>query len=125
MDRTLARRIGRNIAALRTLRGWSQKGLAARVDVTRGRLSKWEGGEHAPPVEKLMALARELEVGLDDLVSDGSGPSPDGLTPGQRELVRGALRSLSRLLPPRERPQERRNPEKLGRPSEAMAASDL
>lgn len=99
MDRTVARRIGRNIAALRTLRGWSQKGLAARVDVTRGRLSKWEGGEHAPPVEKLMALARELAVGLDHLVGDGTGKPSGDLTLEQRKLVRTAMGYLSRLIP--------------------------
>jgi hypothetical protein len=52
-----------------------------------------------PPVDKLIGLARELEVGLDDLVSEGTGPLQRGLDPEQRKLVRKAMSSLARLLP--------------------------
>ena len=93
------RRIGRNIAALRTGRDWSQEALAARVSVTRSRLSKWESGNHPPPVEKLIDLARELQVGLDDLVGEGSGKPLGDLNPEQRKLVRTAMGYLSRLVP--------------------------
>ena len=96
---SLARRIGRNIAALRLARGWSQEALAARADVARSRLSKWESGDHVPPVDKLIDLARELEVGLDDLVGEGTGPLQPGLSLEQRRLVRTAMSSLARLLP--------------------------
>jgi transcriptional regulator with XRE-family HTH domain len=107
MSESLARRIGRNIAALRLARDWSQEVLAARVDVTRSRLSKWEGGEHAPPVEKLVDLARELEVGLDDLVGDGTEKLKTNLSPEQRKLVRAAMGSLARLFPAAPRRQGR------------------
>jgi transcriptional regulator with XRE-family HTH domain len=99
MNGSLARRIGRNIAALRVGRDWSQEALAVRVKVSRSRLSKWESGDHPPPVENLVDLARELEVGLDDLVGDGTGTAQADLNPEQRKLVRAAMSSLSRLVP--------------------------
>lgn len=99
MNGSLARRIGRNIAALRVSRDWSQEALAARVKVSRSRLSKWESGDHPPPVEKLVDLARELEVGLDDLVGEETGKPQGGLGPEQRKLVRTAMSFLSRLVP--------------------------
>ncbi|HEV2853817.1 MAG TPA: helix-turn-helix transcriptional regulator [Thermoanaerobaculia bacterium] len=99
MSESLARRIGRNIAALRLAKDWSQEVLAARVGLTRSRLSKWESGDHVPPVEKLVDLARELEVGLDDLVGDGTERLKTSLSPEQRRLVRAAMGSLARLFP--------------------------
>ena len=99
MSGLLARRIGRKIAALRMAKGWSQEALAARAGVARSRLSKWESGDHVPPVVKLVDLARELEVGLDDLVSEEMWPLQPGLSPEQRRLVRTAMSSLARLFP--------------------------
>ena len=99
VNKTLARRIGRNIAALRVAGDWSQAELAARVRIERSRLAKWENGDHVPPVESLVNLAGKLEVRLDDLVSEKSLEPAELLTPEQRKLVRTALRSLSRLVP--------------------------
>lgn len=98
MNKTLARRIGRNIAALRVAGDWSQAELAARVSIERSRLAKWENGDHVPPIESLVVLARELDVRLDDLVGEKSPEVAEPLTPEQRKLVRTALRSLSRLV---------------------------
>ena len=75
------RKLGRNLAALRDHREWSQEKLARRLGVTRGRLSKWETGEHAPPVEWLPALATALGVGLEKIL-EGVAPS---LQPRQHE----------------------------------------
>ena len=62
------RTLGRNLCALRQRRKWSQEKLARRLGVTRGRLSKWETGEHSPPVEMLPALAAALEAGVEEIV---------------------------------------------------------
>jgi transcriptional regulator with XRE-family HTH domain len=69
------RRLGRNLAALRVRRKWSQEKLARKLGVTRSRLGKWETGEHAPPVELLTALATALGVELAEIVA-GMAPSP-------------------------------------------------
>jgi transcriptional regulator with XRE-family HTH domain len=63
------RRLGRNLAALRVRRKWSQEKLARKLGITRSRLGKWETGEHTPPVELLPALAVALGVGLTEIVA--------------------------------------------------------
>lgn len=63
------RALGRNLSALRRRRKWSQEMLARKLGVTRGRLSKWETGEHSPPLEMLPVLATALEAGVEEIVA--------------------------------------------------------
>jgi AbrB family looped-hinge helix DNA binding protein len=58
-----------NLVYLRKMKGMSQENLAARLDITRQTLSKWELGEASPDIEKSKMLADIFEVSLDDLVS--------------------------------------------------------
>jgi AbrB family looped-hinge helix DNA binding protein len=58
-----------NLVYLRKMKGMSQENLAARLDVTRQTISKWELGEGAPDIEKSKILADIFGVSLDDLVS--------------------------------------------------------
>lgn len=51
----------------RKARGWSQEDLAARVGVSRQAVSKWETGDAAPDLQKLVALADALDMSLDTL----------------------------------------------------------
>jgi AbrB family looped-hinge helix DNA binding protein len=51
------------------MNGMSQENLAAKLDITRQTLSKWETGEAFPDIEKSKMLADIFEVSLDDLVS--------------------------------------------------------
>ena len=44
----------------RKKRGWSQEELAARVQVSRQAVSKWETGDALPDLPKLLALADAL-----------------------------------------------------------------
>jgi transcriptional regulator with XRE-family HTH domain len=66
--KAVRRTLGRNLSALRRRREWSQAKLAHRLGVTRGRLSKWETGEHSPPIEMLPALAAALEARVEEIV---------------------------------------------------------
>lgn len=69
LQREVVRRaLGRNLSALRRRREWSQETLARRLGVKRGRLSKWETGEHSPPLEMLPAIAEALEAGVEEIV---------------------------------------------------------
>lgn len=52
----------------RNYRGLSQDGLARRVDVSQAYLSSIETGKSDGSVRVLAAIARALEVDLDDLV---------------------------------------------------------
>ena len=51
----------------RKKRGWSQEELAARVQVSRQAVSKWETGDALPDLGKLLALADALGLSLDAL----------------------------------------------------------
>lgn len=55
------------LTSARKRRGWSQEELAARVQVSRQAVSKWETGDAMPDLAKLLALADALELSLDVL----------------------------------------------------------
>lgn len=52
----------------RKQKGLSQEELASRVNVSRQTVSKWEIGESAPDMEKLVALSELFDISLDELV---------------------------------------------------------
>jgi AbrB family looped-hinge helix DNA binding protein len=58
-----------NLVYLRKMKGMSQENLAAKLDITRQTLSKWELGEGSPDIEKSKMLADIFGVSLDELVS--------------------------------------------------------
>ena len=55
---------------LRKLKGFSQEELANRLNVSRQTVSKWEIGESAPDMEKLVAISELFDISLDELVLD-------------------------------------------------------
>lgn len=55
---------------LRKKSGWSQEELAEQLGVTRQAVSKWEGGQSIPDLERLMALSRLFGVSTDYLLKD-------------------------------------------------------
>lgn len=52
--------------------GLTQADVAARLDVSRQAVSRWEGGQSKPSTKKLLALAKIYGVSLDWLCSDAS-----------------------------------------------------
>mgnify|MGYP006177013503 CR=1 FL=1 len=63
----LSRRVGERIRALRKSRKWARWHLARRLGVHTSRLAHWERGESEPPLAMLLALARVLEVSIEEL----------------------------------------------------------
>ena len=55
---------------LRKKAGWSQEELAEQMDVTRQSVSKWEGAQAIPDIEKMLRLSRLFGVSMDYLVKD-------------------------------------------------------
>lgn len=53
---------------LRKQKGLSQEELANRLNVSRQTVSKWEVGDSAPDMEKLIAISDLFEISLDELV---------------------------------------------------------
>lgn len=63
------------IIALRKRNGWSQEELADKLDVSRQSVSKWEGGQSTPDINKIIALSQLFGVSTDYLLKDESEPT--------------------------------------------------
>ena len=61
------------ITALRRQRGLSQEELADMLDVTRQSVSKWEGGQSVPDIQKILQLSAIFGVTTDYLLKDDEG----------------------------------------------------
>lgn len=61
--------LGRRIGALRRERGMSQAQLAARLGISASAMGMYEQGRREPSADMLVALARELEVSTDYLLT--------------------------------------------------------
>jgi len=57
-----------NIKSLRKNKGYTQEELAARINVVRQTVSKWEKGFSVPDAEALQRLADVLEVDIKELL---------------------------------------------------------
>lgn len=73
-----------NLTELRKMHGMTQEELAAKLDVSRQTVSKWEIGESLPDIEKSRTIAELFNVTLDDLVCYDSGESLLPLPPKGR-----------------------------------------
>lgn len=75
------------IINLRKKAGWSQEELAGRLGVTRQSVSKWEGAQSVPDIEKIVQLSRLFSVTTDYLLKDEL-EEPDPVT--MTDVVRQA-----------------------------------
>lgn len=57
-----------NLKAIRKEKNMSQEELAELLDVSRQAVSKWELGDGYPEAEKLLIMAKKLNVSLDSLM---------------------------------------------------------
>ena len=58
---------------LRKKSGWSQEELAEQMGVSRQSISKWEGAQSIPDLEKIIRLAKLFSVSTDYLLLDEQG----------------------------------------------------
>ena len=58
------------IIALRKRAGWSQEELAQQLGVTRQSVSKWEGAQSVPDMDKVVQMSRLFGVSTDYLLKD-------------------------------------------------------
>ena len=68
-DNDIRKRFGLRIKELRKQKKWTQKELAAKLDVRFPQLNKYECGLHAPPMEKLINLAEIFDITVDYLLT--------------------------------------------------------
>lgn len=79
---------------LRKKSGWSQEDLAEQMGVSRQSISKWEGAQSIPDLEKIIKLAKLFSVSTDYLLLDelGDEQTEAPALPGEE---RPALRRVS------------------------------
>ena len=58
------------IIRLRKKNGWSQEELADKLQVSRQAVSKWEGAQTIPDIERILAMSRLFGVTVDYLLKD-------------------------------------------------------
>ncbi|MGN0745359.1 MAG: helix-turn-helix domain-containing protein [Aristaeellaceae bacterium] len=58
------------IIQLRKKSGWSQEELAEKLGVSRQAVSKWEGAQSIPDLERVLAMSRLFGVSTDYLLKD-------------------------------------------------------
>lgn len=61
------------LIALRKKAGWSQEELAAKLNVSRQSVSKWEGAQSIPDIERIILISRLFGVSTDYLLKDELG----------------------------------------------------
>lgn len=77
----------KNLKQGRNEKGLTQGGLAELLDVSRQAVSKWEQGEGYPEIEKLILLAKVLNISLDwlfaeELAKEGTAETQGKILPG-------------------------------------------
>lgn len=58
------------IIRLRKKNGWSQEELAEKMNVSRQAVSKWEGAQSTPDLEKILQMSNIFGVTTDYLIKD-------------------------------------------------------
>ena len=61
--------------------GWSQEELADMLDVSRQSVSKWEGAQSVPDLQKIIKLAEIFSVSTDYLLKDEMEPAQNENVP--------------------------------------------
>ena len=84
--------LAEKIVSLRKKAGWSQEELAAQLGVTRQSVSKWEGAQSVPDMDKVVQMSRLFGVTTDYLLKDEIEEATPSVTADDYE---SALRRVS------------------------------
>ena len=83
--------IGKNIAALRKIKGLNQSDLARAIHVTQSAVSQWETGRTQPDMQQIYILADFFGVSVSVLTDEG-GIIPSGLIKYDKNEVEEAIK---------------------------------
>ena len=86
------------IMQLRKKAGWSQEELAEQLGVTRQSVSKWEGAQSIPDLEKVVQMSRLFGVSTDFLLKDELEPEGHPLSEDVPPLRRVTMEEASAYL---------------------------
>ena len=89
------------IVSLRKKAGWSQEELAEQLGVTRQSVSKWEGAQSVPDMDKVVQMSRLFGVTTDYLLKDEleeqtAAPVEEESSPLRRVTMAQAAEYLTR-----------------------------
>ncbi|MBQ8305807.1 MAG: helix-turn-helix transcriptional regulator [Blautia sp.] len=80
------------ITELRKKNGWSQEELAEKLDVSRQSISKWEGAQSVPDMNRILKMSEIFGVSTDYLLKDTIDSLPGEVLP---ESDAGNARAVS------------------------------
>lgn len=83
---------------LRKKSGWSQEELAEQMDVSRQSVSKWEGAQSVPDLEKMVRLSKLFGVSTDYLLKDEIEEADGAPVEEESPLRRVTLEEAQRFL---------------------------
>ena len=87
------------LIALRKKAGWSQEELAQQLNVSRQSVSKWEGAQSVPDMDKVVQMSRLFGVTTDFLLKDELSEEEDYTRENKaKSPVIGAVSSIYWLL---------------------------
>ncbi len=86
-----AQRFGSFLAQRRKEKGYTQKELASRLNVTDKAVSRWENGHGFPDISFLEPLSKELEVSLAELLRGETIREEAIALPAAEEMLAGSL----------------------------------
>ena len=88
------------IIALRKKAGWSQEELAQQLNVSRQSVSKWEGAQSVPDLERILQMSHLFGVSTDYLLKDELEAPDTALLPdsGDSPLRRVTMEEASAYL---------------------------
>lgn len=75
-DASIRKALGQRVKQLRKEIGWTQKELANRINASHGQLNKYESGQNAPPLDRLILLAEVLNTSVDHLIGGHHNAEP-------------------------------------------------
>ena len=94
-------KIGRFIADERKRKGYTQKQLSEKLEISDKTISKWERGNGFPEVSLLLPLCNELEITVNELLSGERVSEEDYLKKAEEnmvDLVREAQESKKKII---------------------------
>ena len=94
-------KIGKFIADERKRKGYTQKQLSEKLEISDKTISKWERGNGFPGVSLLLPLCNELEITVNVLLSGERVSEEDYLKKAEENmvnLVREALESKKKIV---------------------------
>lgn len=87
------------LIGLRKKAGWSQEELAQQLNVTRQSVSKWEGAQSVPDLDKIVQMSRLFGVSTDYLLKDELEEREDAAPePAAQPLRRVSMEQAARYL---------------------------